>query len=101
MNGQAPAGADSASRTARTIAAQEGVRSPRMTLAPSRVVSKNSARSSAGSLPSGSGGTVRDRIAYRGARGSDEERNRDTPKLVLQRQEMVMLEARSAAYQAV
>ena len=34
-----------------------------MTPAPSRVVSRNRARSSAGSRPSGSGGTVRDRIS--------------------------------------
>ena len=58
-----PFGADSASRTAWTIAAHSGVRSPRMTPAPSRVVSRNTARSSAGSRPSGSGGTVRDRIS--------------------------------------
>ena len=34
-----------------------------MSPAPSRVVSRNRARSRAGSLPSGSGGTVRDRIS--------------------------------------
>ena len=59
-----PAGADRASRTAWTIAAHSGVRSPWMTPAPSKVVSRDTPRSSRGSLSSsGSRSAVRARIS--------------------------------------